>query len=161
MKITNLSLLLILLIAVVVSCTSSLETGDFDSESEIALVKGTAAEISEAYSDSLFTHPFTINDLSRQSKDLHIEVTYSGGEGGCPPHLFVVNWDEVIYEDQAGGPLVKLGVAHYLPTVDNCEALVEEKLEIDLAELLDDELKNNLNFIVTNLSDSTQTILSP
>lgn len=161
MKIILTSLATILFVTVLASCSTPVETNDFVPDSEIEIIKGTATDISDTYSDSLFAHPFTINDLSRDSDILNIDVAYSGGEGGCPVHLFVVNWDEIIHEDENGSPSVELGLAHFLPTAENCEALVDERLEVDLINLLGNALEDNLNFTVTNLVDSTQVSLKP
>jgi hypothetical protein len=143
------------------SCTSPVDTDNFVPDSQIEIIKGTAADVSEVYSDSLFSHPYSIDALSRDSSILYIDVTYAGGEGGCPAHMFVINWDEIIHDVQTSSPSVELGLAHYLPTTENCEAIVEERLEVDLINLLGDELDDNISFTVTNLVDSTQVSLNP
>jgi hypothetical protein len=143
------------------SCTSNFGTDDFIPESEIEILTGSANDVSEIYADSLYSHPYSLDDLSRDNNVLNIDVTYSGGEGGCPTHLFVLNWDGNIHNGQADSLSVELGLAHFLPTVDNCEALVDERLSIDLSEVLGDQLQDSLSFTVINLVDSTQITLNP
>lgn len=152
----------VFLLTIVVSCTFNVEgNDDFVPDSEIDLIKGTANEVFDIYSDSLHSLPYSIRELSRSSDLLNIDVTYGGGEGGCPPHLFVIQWDETIDNASKNFPMVHLGLAHFIPTGDNCEALVNERLEVDLAKLLDDQLSDNLGFRVINLVDSTETELEP
>lgn len=154
-------LITVFLLSVFISCSTSLSTDNFLHDSDIDIFTGSSAQLFENYSDSLHPLPFTIQDLSRSNNLLNIDVTYAGGEGGCPPHLFVVQWDETTHSSQTDSSLVELGLAHFIPTVDNCEALVDERLEIDLAELLDEQLQDSLSFTVTNLVDSTQVTLDP
>jgi len=155
------SLILFFFLSAFISCSTSFSTDDFVPASDIDFFTGSTAQFFEDYSDSLRAHPFTIKDLSRGNNLLNIDVTYAGGEGECPPHLFVVHWDESIHRDQSDSPLVQLGLGHFLPTVDNCEALVDERLEIDLAELLGEQLQDDLSFNVTNLVDSIKVTLNP
>jgi len=144
-----------------ISCNSLFQDDGFYPDSEIDLFKGGSNQMLEAYSDSLFLEPFTINDLSRDGKILNINVTYAGGEGGCPSHLFVIQWDEQVHTQSQNYPLIELGIAHFIPTEINCEALVKEVIKIDLEELLKDQLADTMSFKVLNLVDSTTVELKP
>lgn len=161
MNYTIKSLIAFILLSAFISCTSLIGTDDFYPDSDVEIFIGSTTKMFENYSGKMYADPFRIDDLSRSNNVLNIDVTYSGGEGGCPPHLFVVNWDGIIHTGQNDSPLVKLGLAHFIPTTYNCEALVEERLKIDLTELLNEQLQDRLSFIVTNLIDSTQVTLDP
>lgn len=140
----------------IISCSSLFGNDDYMPDSEINLHKGSAEQVFEQY-ENLYPAPFDLDSLSRTDNQLNIDVSYGGGEGGCPPHIFVVQWDST----QPVHPRVDIGLAHFLPVTENCQALVRETLEVDLGELLEDQLSDDLGFRVTNLNDSTFIDLNP
>lgn len=161
MKTTTSFFILIVSFSLIVSCSSFLESDNFIPDSRIDYFTGSSSQVFETYSDSLLPIPFSIDSLSRKNNLLNIDVTYGGGEGGCPPHLFVAQWDEQIQNTPENNPLAKIGLAHFIPTADNCDALVRETIKVDLAELLNDQLSDNLHIKVVNLNDSTSVELKP
>jgi len=152
------SIYLATLLLFTVSCSINLDEDEFIPDSDIETLKGGSVDIFEQYSD---LHPlsYTIKDLSRSNDTLNIDVQYGGGEGGCPAHLFVLRWDENIYQTRDNISFAKFELAHFIPTVVNCEALVNERLKIDLAELMGDQLSDTLGFKVFNVVDSTEVNL--
>lgn len=153
--------ILIVSFSLIVSCSSFLESDNFMPDSRIDFFTGSSSQVFETYTDSLFPVSFSIDSLNRKKDLLNVAVTYGGGEGGCPPHLFVVQWDEQIQDTPENHPLVKIGLAHFIPTAVNCDALVRETIKVDLADLLNDQLKDSLNINVVNLNDSTSVELKP
>lgn len=152
MKTTISFFILVLSFSLIVSCSSSLESDNFIPDSRIDFFTGSAAQIFETYPDSLYPVPFSIDSISRVNDLLKIDVKYGGGEGECPSHLFVVQWDEQVHDTPENKPLIIFGLAHFITTPYNCEALVEERLKIDMTKLLDDQLNDSLSIKVFNVN---------
>jgi len=73
--------------------------------------------------------PYTINNVSTYQTQIIVSLTYSGGCGGAN---FSANWNGMLMKSMPP----KASISLNLDDQDNCEAMVNEKVYIDIAPLL-------------------------
>lgn len=153
------------LLSINISCVTTAGNDDSDyPAAEIETFKGTTNELMAQYTANLRAHSFDIKSLdyaileiSPTQHKLRINVTHGGGEGGCPRSIFVLQWDEQVLEPEPGKKQLNFGLAHFLPNEDHCQALIQQKLEYELRDLVGDQIEDfdQVKFKVTNLYDSS------
>jgi hypothetical protein len=97
---------------------------------------------------------FSIRKVTREKGKLTIDVSYSGG---CQEHDFEVVWDGVV---NLSNPRIVNLMLKQNSHDDTCEALVEDKIEIDLKSYFNNLIEDNNTIFVVSNGSSIQVISS-
>lgn len=97
---------------------------------------------------------FSIKKVKREDRKLTIDVSYAGG---CQEHGFEVVWDGVV---NLSNPRIVNLVLKQDRHGDTCEALVEDKIEIDLRSYFNNLIEDNNTIFVVSNGSSIQVVSS-
>ena len=100
------------------------------------------------------SNDFSIRNVKRENSKLTIEVSYAGG---CQEHDFEVIWDGVV--NLSSPRIVNLMLKHN-GNNDACEALVTNKVEIDIKSFFNNLIEDNNTIFVVSNGSSIQVVSS-